>query len=486
MGGNYNSNYNSAANETFAPMGQPADEVDQFGRRQTSSSSSSSSSSASSKRGNRRLSTNSNNSNNNSNNSNSSNSSSKSSRMGSTVAVFVVFVINVILIFMSRGWVDSLLYLVCAVLIGGLRGFSKLPKRYLSAIGIVLLLAPLGGWCVSFFSVGSGGGDSGSSGLASSSSSSSSSASSSVASSAGATASTEIVLVPIYSTIQGSQPLAMHCPPRAVISSIDFASYGTPSSCLGWRSTTGCNPEGPRDNTSDLNCDQSVPSERSGFCECSDGSKRVLSTCNHPAFTCKQECERVVTCKGFRKTANCNPQKGAKDPTLVGCDEIIAPHISGFCECSNGTFVSHSTCDHDPFTCHQKCTEGAARWPPFAIDSTCHHQQSRPIIEQQCPTGRTSCALGPGWPESLFELNEHQGDHDPCSGKAGARRLHVRMTCTQRQQIKKRTVSIGEVCRSTTDAFKICMEHHIVAEALKCQELFTKVLECQSKTSNLM
>ena len=181
-----------------------------------------------------------------------------------------------------------------------------------------------------------------------------------------------------------------------------------------------------------------------------------------------------------------NPHQGTPSPTIAPCNEIIAPHVSGFCECSNGTRVSHSTCDHDPFTCQQKCTDGAAKWPPFAMDQSCHHSKSLPIIEQQCPTGRTSCALGPGWRESLFEFTEHQGNHDPCPGKVGSRRLHVRMTCTQRQQVKKKKVSVGEICRSTTDAFKLCMEHHIVAEAIKCQLQYTKVLECQSKAASLV
>lgn len=181
-----------------------------------------------------------------------------------------------------------------------------------------------------------------------------------------------------------------------------------------------------------------------------------------------------------------NPHQGTPSPTLLACDEIVAPQISGFCECSNGTKVAHSTCDHDPFTCHQKCTEGAARFPPFSIDKSCHHFNTAAKINELCHTGLPCCAFSKDWDKSWFEHNKHQGDYDPCPKRKVKKKLHMRMTCEKKEKKKKRKKSVGEVCRSTTDALKLCMEHHIVAEAIKCQNQYNKVLECQSTANKLV
>ena len=66
------------------------------------------------------------------------------------------------------------------------------------------------------------------------------------------------------------------------------------------------------------------------------------------------------------------------------------------------------------------------------------------------------------------------------------RRLHVRVTCDQ--QVKKkerREKTVGEICRTTTDSLKRCLEHHIVAEAERCRVKFEKVLECQKSAAEL-
>ena len=45
--------------------------------------------------------------------------------------------------------------------------------------------------------------------------------------------------------------------------------------------------------------------------------------------------------------------------------------------------------------------------------------------------------------------------------------------------------SVGEICRGTTDALKKCFEHHIVADAKRCESQYQKVLECQKKAAEL-
>ena len=425
---------------------------------------------------------------------------SKQSRTGSTAAVFVFFVFNVSTITYTRGWFDGCLYFLCAALVAYLRGFTKLPKRFLSAVGIFLLAIPFCLWCFSSMSdMMTGSGDSSSffsSSISSSTSSSSSSTtsasiSSSTSSSSSSTTrsapgTTETVFVPMYQTVNVGNLLLLHCPARGSISSVDFVSYGQPTSCVKWRATKECRADGEREEEKDLGCDQQVKAQSSGYCECSDGTTRAHSACGHGIFTCQQECERVVHCVGFRTTQNCDPKNGIKSSTLLECDEIVAPHVSGYCECSNGQQVQHSTCDHDPFTCEEACTADTARWPPFVIDDTCHHSKSMSVVNNECQVGRSSCSLSSEWAEHFFENDEHQGNHDPCPGRPGERRLHVRLTCKLNRKLKPKKTSVGEICKSTTDSLKKCLDHHIVVNVEKCQTFYDKVVECQKKAAELI
>ena len=60
--------------------------------------------------------------------------------------------------------------------------------------------------------------------------------------------------------------------------------------CVMWRQTSGCMPDGPAEHAKDLPCSYPVPSGNSGYCECSGGLHVAKSTCEHDSFTCAEKC----------------------------------------------------------------------------------------------------------------------------------------------------------------------------------------------------
>ena len=305
--------------------------------------------------------------------------------------------------------------------------------------------------------------------------------------------------IPVYNTLQGEGIMNLVCPRGGKLSSIDFASYGQPSACGGWRATKGCDPEGGRLEDGDLPCDAAVPGGRNskaGYCECADGSRRFASKCGHAGLPhgCGVECEKVITCKGWQQTTNCDPHKGKPMGRIEPCDRIVAPHLSGYCLCSNDdgrtSFrVAHSTCDHAPFTCEDMCTSGQPRFPPMKESTECHAPSSRKVVEGHCAIGVALCAIDTSHGGYLFEGGNggKQSSEKWCKDvDPKNRRLHVRVTCDQQvKRRERRDKSVGEICRGTTDALKKCFEHHLVAEAEKCQAQYKKVLECQRTAAEL-
>ena len=49
--------------------------------------------------------------------------------------------------------------------------------------------------------------------------------------------------------------------------------------CIAWRQTGKCHPDGPRERSNDKNCMALIDDVWSGFCECSDGIKRMRKGC---------------------------------------------------------------------------------------------------------------------------------------------------------------------------------------------------------------
>jgi len=131
---------------------------------------------------------------------------------------------------------------------------------------------------------------------------------------------------------------------------------GQDTSCVGWRQTGGCAPEGPREAHSDRECNDEVPAGASGYCECSGGGRRVAeSTCDHGPFNCAAMC--AGTCAGWRQTGGCTPTGPREDHSDLPCDAEVPAGASGYCECSGGRRAAESDCDHGPFMCAMKCAE---------------------------------------------------------------------------------------------------------------------------------
>ena len=61
------------------------------------------------------------------------------------------------------------------------------------------------------------------------------------------------------------------------------------SSCISWRQTSDCDPNGNREPENDLPCNNVIRGS-SGYCECEAGRKEELSTCDHEPFTCQKIC----------------------------------------------------------------------------------------------------------------------------------------------------------------------------------------------------
>ncbi|GMF43861.1 unnamed protein product [Phytophthora fragariaefolia] len=47
--------------------------------------------------------------------------------------------------------------------------------------------------------------------------------------------------------------------------------------CIGWRATDGCRPDGPRNVLNDLSCEEEVPEESSGYCEAINAVRNALA-----------------------------------------------------------------------------------------------------------------------------------------------------------------------------------------------------------------
>eukprot|EP00756_Hemistasia_phaeocysticola_P038982 Hpha_TRINITY_DN16792_c2_g7::TRINITY_DN16792_c2_g7_i1::g.77278::m.77278 len=66
-------------------------------------------------------------------------------------------------------------------------------------------------------------------------------------------------------------------------------------SCLAWRATVDCTSQGAREPPSDLSCTDTVPADKSGYCQCSSGI-RLNFDCEEgrPPFTCDEFCQEPL------------------------------------------------------------------------------------------------------------------------------------------------------------------------------------------------
>ena len=62
--------------------------------------------------------------------------------------------------------------------------------------------------------------------------------------------------------------------------------------CVMWRQTKGCDPEGWHEPRNDKKCDERIPDDASGYCECRHERWRMFKGCQKGKYrTCKQACD---------------------------------------------------------------------------------------------------------------------------------------------------------------------------------------------------
>ena len=91
------------------------------------------------------------------------------------------------------------------------------------------------------------------------------------------------------SLLSSAQLLLLYAswPERVVAAAEEERATGP--ECVAFRRTAGCSPAGARDARLDVGCDQPVPSDWAGFCEC-DGFTTGGVGCGHEVFSCRAAC----------------------------------------------------------------------------------------------------------------------------------------------------------------------------------------------------
>ena len=63
-------------------------------------------------------------------------------------------------------------------------------------------------------------------------------------------------------------------------------------SCIAWRQTEGCDPDGPRESANDKDCATPINDGWSGYCECAQGIQKMRKGCVTGHFqTCSDACD---------------------------------------------------------------------------------------------------------------------------------------------------------------------------------------------------
>ena len=92
--------------------------------------------------------------------------------------------------------------------------------------------------------------------------------------------------------------------------------------CIAWRQTAGCDPDGPREIMADDSCMKTIDNGRSGFCECKD-TPRIGFPCTHRDFTCEELCSNTEANGG-------NVDDKAEAPGVPQADEVPPPESDEF------------------------------------------------------------------------------------------------------------------------------------------------------------
>eukprot|EP01065_Artemidia_motanka_P022867 TRINITY_DN2709_c0_g1_i1.p2 TRINITY_DN2709_c0_g1~~TRINITY_DN2709_c0_g1_i1.p2 ORF type:complete len:122 (+),score=45.20 TRINITY_DN2709_c0_g1_i1:294-659(+) len=65
--------------------------------------------------------------------------------------------------------------------------------------------------------------------------------------------------------------------------------------CKAWRATADCSAQGKREPPNDVSCHDSIPADKSGYCQCASGT-RLNFDCEEgrPPFTCNEMCQEPL------------------------------------------------------------------------------------------------------------------------------------------------------------------------------------------------
>lgn len=129
-----------------------------------------------------------------------------------------------------------------------------------------------------------------------------------------------------------------------------------------WRQTGGCSPKGDREPDRDLRCDQQVPGDWSGYCECSDGKRAEQVGCSHKVFKCIDHCPSEVVQQFQPFTA----AKFSADQSLLVPPSRQLPIL---------------TLDHDPFPTAGVAIRSIGRKYKLYGDSVAEQSQIDMLIE---------------------------------------------------------------------------------------------------------
>lgn len=95
---------------------------------------------------------------------------------------------------------------------------------------------------------------------------------------------------------------------------------GGASRCVSWRQTGGCNASGKRESSMDRDCQATIESGVSGFCECEGGVRAAESSCTHEPFSCEVKCsEQWAWLREQRKK-----RAGAEEADDASADDNLA------------------------------------------------------------------------------------------------------------------------------------------------------------------
>jgi len=97
--------------------------------------------------------------------------------------------------------------------------------------------------------------------------------------------------------------------------------------CLAWRQTGGCDPEGPREPSSDRGCGSTVDPGLSGFCECRGAvGSAAKSSCDHRPFRCADRCrEKFDLLDDVAKAQVLSDDAGAPSSDADPCEASSPP-----------------------------------------------------------------------------------------------------------------------------------------------------------------